>query len=140
MMKKKIEESMLILAYAFLLCLCAALLCSNASAENAVDLANTPGHDGWLDVCTLPDGGLVFAGYTEIPTGDGPDKGRLLCLNTDRTVRWSYTDPDTFTYGAVRALDDGLWQLVCFWENVEPESEDPALIQQDNLLLPVPEL
>ena len=76
-MKKKIEESMLILAYAFLLCLCAALLCSNASAENAVDLANTPGHDGWL---------------------------------------------------------------VCFWENVEPESEDPALIQQDNLLLPVPEL
>ena len=106
-MKKKITESLLIIAYAFLLCLCAALLCSNASAENAVDLANTPGHDGWLDVCTLPDGGLVFAGYTEIPTEDGPDKGRLLCLNPDRTVRWSYTDPDTFSYGTVKALKDG---------------------------------
>ena len=106
-MKKKIAESLLIIAYAFLLCLCAALLCSNASAENAVDLDNTPGHDGWLDVCTLPDGGLVFAGYTEIPTEDGPDKARLLCLNPDRTVRWSYTDPDAFSYGTVKALEDG---------------------------------
>lgn len=107
MMKKKITESLLIIAYAFLLCLCAALLCSNASAENAVDLANTPNQDGWLDVCTLPDGGLVFAGYTEMQTEDGPDKGRLLCLNPDRTVRWTYTDPDAFSYGTVKLLKDG---------------------------------
>ena len=106
-MKKKIAESILIIAYAFLLCMCAALLCSNASAENAVDLANTPNHDGWLDVCTLPDGGLVLAGYTEIPTEDGPDKGRILCLNPDRTVRWTYTDPDAFSYGTVRVRDNG---------------------------------
>lgn len=31
-MKKKILESLLVLVYAFLLCLCAALLYSNASA------------------------------------------------------------------------------------------------------------
>ena len=38
-MRRKIIDSMLILIYTFLLCLCAALLCSNASAENAVDFA-----------------------------------------------------------------------------------------------------
>lgn len=121
-MKKKIEESMLILAYAFLLCLCAALLCSNASAENAVDLANTPGHDGWLDA----DGNEL--GTTELPIRDEDLP--------------PYVDKNNMTVSVEKLIpmSDGLWQLVCFWENVDPESEDPALIQQDNLLLPVPEL
>ena len=113
-MKKEIAESLLIITYALVLCICAALLCANASAENAVDLANTPDHDGWLDVCTLPDGGLVLAGYTEIPTEDGPDKGRILCLNPDCTVRWTYTDPDAFSYGTVRVRDDGTIAAYCF--------------------------
>lgn len=106
-MKNKIIESMLILAYAFLLCMCAVLICSGASAESAVDLANTENHDGWLDFCTLPDGGLVLAGYTEIADESGPDNGRILCLNADRTVRWTLMDPDTFSYGTVRVTGDG---------------------------------
>ena len=37
-------------------------------------------------------------------------------------------------------MDDGLWQVLCFWDTDEPEVEDPAWIQQDNLLVRVPEL
>lgn len=105
-MKKKIAGSLLIIASALLLCMGAVLPCS-AAAENAVDLANTPNHDGWLDACTLPDGGLVLAGFTEIPAGEDPDRGRILCLNPDGTVRWTYTDPEASSYGTVRVRDDG---------------------------------
>ena len=88
-------------------CLCAAFLCGSACAENAVDLANTENHDGFLGFCQLPDGGLVLAGYTEIHDESGPDKGRIVCLNPDRSVRWVYTDPDAFSYGTVVVTKDG---------------------------------
>ena len=87
------------------LCLCAALCCG-ACAEGAVDLVNTPNHDGFLGFCRLPDGGLVLAGFTEI-RGEG-DMGRIVCLNADRTLRWTYEDKDAFSYATVTVTKDGL--------------------------------
>ena len=89
------------------LCLCV-MFCCAACAEGAVDLANTGNHDGFLGFCTLPDGGLVMAGFTETRGDYVADKGRIICLNADRSVRWTYTDEEAFTYATVAVTKDGL--------------------------------
>ena len=94
-----------------LICLSAVLLCVPAFAETAggaADLANTEWPEGFLDACTLPDGGLVLAGYTDFPAEEGKEigTGRILCLNPDRTVRWEITDTDVFGYGSVCVTPD----------------------------------
>ena len=82
---------------ALLLCLCAALLYSAAFAETAetvVDLGNTAGEDGIQGSTVLPTGQVVFGGYSYRADGSGEGFARLLCLNPDRTVAWSYTEQD----------------------------------------------
>lgn len=90
------------------LCLCAVLLFCTAFAEDPVDLENTEKHEGFNGFCELTDGAWILAGYTEIPDESGPDKGRILCLNPDRSVRWEFTDMDTFGYGTVVLTEDNL--------------------------------
>ena len=94
-----------------LACLCALLLCCGAFAETAgiTDLGNTEKEDGILGACLLPSGGVVFGGYTY--QGDNPEgsTARLLCLNPDRTVRWTRTEQDRRLdiYGPVAVTEDG---------------------------------
>ena len=106
-MHKTIMTSGRPLGRLFRLCRCLVFFCGTAFAEDTADLANTEKHEGFLSFCTLPDGGLVLAGYTEIPDESGPDKGRILCLNPDRTVRWMYVDTETFGYGKTAVTADG---------------------------------
>ena len=61
-MNRKLLEKTGIFSVALLLCLCVSLLCPAAFEEAPVDLMNTEGEDYIFDFCTLPDGGLVFAG------------------------------------------------------------------------------
>ena len=112
-MNKKLVKKTGMIGYALLLCLCVSLLCSAACAEAPVDLLNTPTHENFLGFCTLPDGGLVLAGYSG--TADDPDEGtfpdelsvsRLLCLNPDRTVRWVYSGPPSIGFGNVAVTKD----------------------------------
>ena len=111
-MKKFLKKTKL-LRCALLLCLCVSLLCPAAFAETAVDLVNTEGEDSIHDFCTLPDGGLVFAGFTEAPAASGAEdaqkdtRGRLICLNPDRTVRWVFEDDSSSVYGPVVLTQDG---------------------------------
>ena len=112
-MNKKLVKKTGMIGYALLLCLCVSLLCSAACAEAPVDLLNTPTHENFLGFCTLPDGGLVLAGYSG--SADDPDEGtfpdelsvsRLLCLNPDRTVRWVYSGPPSIGFGNVVVTKD----------------------------------
>ena len=72
----------------FLLCLCAALLCSAAFAETeAVDLLNTENREYFLDSCRLPDGSWVFAGWQGKGKNTDEIRGRILLMNPDRTLK-----------------------------------------------------
>ena len=77
----------------FLLCVCAALLCSAAFAETGIiDLGNCEYSENFLKYCRLPDGRLVFAGFQGTMKDNMGDKARLLCLNPDGSVSWEYLD------------------------------------------------
>ena len=112
-MNRKLLEKTGIFSAALLLCLCVSLLCPAAFAEAPVDLMNTEGEDYIFDFCTLPDGGLVFAGFTEARAESGTEsaqdntRGRLICLNPDRTVRWVCEDDSPSVYGPVVLTKDG---------------------------------
>ena len=96
-MKEMIMNGKKTFGRALLLCLCAALLYSAAFAETAetvVDLGNTAGEDGIQGCTVLPTGQVVFGGYSYRADGSGESFARLLCLNPDRTVAWSYTEQD----------------------------------------------
>ena len=108
---KKIKIGLKRLSIALLLCLCTAQLSSFAfteTSDRAADLVNTERHDGIQSSCILPDGRVVFAGFTEIRTDSNESTGRLICVNPDRTVSWTYTDSDTFGYGKVVLTADNL--------------------------------
>lgn len=89
----------------------------------------------------LPTGQVVFGGYSYRADGSGEGFARLLCLNPDRTVAWSYTDREHMAVSAesLVPMRDGLWQELCFWGTDEPEEEEPAWGSYDLILAPVPE-
>ena len=112
-MKRKIVNG----ARVLLTCLCAALLCSGAFAKTAevTELGNTEKEDGILGACSLPSGGVVFAGYTYQSDNPEGSMARLLCLNPDRTVRWIYAERDRRidSYGPVAVTENGELAALC---------------------------
>ena len=99
------------------LCLCLALLCGAAAAEQAADLS-TEGQDCLYYKCTLPDGRAVFAGSRSTPGRYLDSRAVLLCLDTDGTVSWEYADPKKghCYYGDTAVTKDGNI-AVCFEED-----------------------
>ena len=101
------------------LCLCLALLCGAALAGDVQDLS-TDGQDCVYYRDTMPDGRAVFAGSRSTPGRYLDSHATLLCLDTDGTVAWEYTDPrkgSCFYSNAVVTRDGAI--AVCFTEKQE---------------------
>ena len=88
----------------FLLCLCAALLCSAAFAET-VDMLNTENREYFLDSCRLPDGSWVFAGWQGKGKNTDEIRGRILLMNPDRTMK-EYLDEKIESFSDVVLTKD----------------------------------
>ena len=146
---KKFLKKTGISGYALLLCLCISLLCPAAFAETTVDLMNTEGEDYIFDFCTLPDGGLVFTGFTEAPAGSGAEstqdntRGRLICLNPAPTVRWVHEDDSSPVYGPAVLTTDGRIAVLFsggvkfFTPDGEPDGEVMKLLNTGDVLYTV---
>ena len=89
-----------------LLCLCAALLCGAAAAEEPAPVSALDTGLRYMD--TLPDGRILLGGFRNVPE-TGKTAARLLCMNSDGTVSWDYVDTANrnagFTHASV--LPDG---------------------------------
>ena len=100
------------------LCLCLALLTGTACGE-IVEITQGADIDLYYDACPLPDGRVLLAGLTV--TGRDA-RAMLVCLDTDRTVRWEYIDPEAGAcnnFFTVARLPDGTIAAVRFIETEE---------------------
>ena len=118
-MKEGTMSMIKILRRALLLCLCAALLCPAAFAEQAdraVALENTEWLEGFSGACVLPDGRIVFSGYQQRDAeGNSYNaRGRLLCLNPDLTVAWKWTDPEVNYCSSVALTGENTLAVYCY--------------------------
>ncbi len=70
----------------------------------------------WLEYrCSLPDGGLILTGGMRLYEAGKETGSYVLCLNTDRTVRWEYTDREKNGYTSAEeatVLADGTIAVV----------------------------
>ena len=88
------------------LCLCAALLCGAACAEE-IHVVSTGAWD-YLDYWfTLPDGRMVLTGTKTEVTDNYTSRGWVLCMNPDRTVSWEIVDEEYYEVRAAAILPDG---------------------------------
>ena len=88
------------------LCLCAALLCGAACAEE-IHVVSTGAWD-YLDYWfTLPDGRMVLTGTKTEVTDNYTSRGWVLCMNPDRTVSWEIVDEAYYEVRAAAILPDG---------------------------------
>lgn len=117
MVKMRTGKTFRHLKRALSLCLCLALLCGAALADQMTDLS-TEGQDCLYYKCTLPDGRAVFAGCRSTPGRYLDSRAVLLCLDTDGTVSWEYTNPKEghCFYGDTAVTKDGNI-AVCLEEN-----------------------
>ena len=89
-----------------LLCLCAALLCGAAAAEEPAPVSALDTGLRYMD--TLPDGRMLLGGFRNDPDS-GRTPARLLCMNSDMTVSWD-VEPEQehdMAYISAIALPDG---------------------------------
>ena len=108
------------------LCLCAALLCGAACAEEIRTICT--GLEELYYRCTLPDGRVLMTGSKIRPDpASYDDKAAwVVCLNPDRTVCWEYADQGENAYSSAvqaAALRDGTIAAVF---------EDRQLLDREN--------
>lgn len=105
--------------------------------------------------CSVPVCNVLLRGMRgrDLDPRTGETVFRYMWMNTDGSAQATtdlrigredyppYADGDhmVVTVENLFPTDDGLWQVVCFWDTDEPEEEDPAYTQQGNMLIRVPE-
>ena len=114
----KTLNGMNLLKRMLLLCLCAMLVCTAALAEtDTVYLGPDQKEERNLPYsCRLPDGRLVFSGFTAEKAFSENDNAYLLCLNRDMTVSWEYTEPNRVIdgFGTMGVTKDGIIGVICY--------------------------